>query len=46
LLEIDTSFAGSDSEIYDCEICCNPNKLDYEAYDVEINRINVGDGNE
>ena len=46
LLEIDTSFTGSDSEIYDCEICFNPNKLDYEAYDGEINIINVGDGNE
>jgi len=46
LLEIGTSFNGSDTEIYDCEICCNPNKLDYEAYDGEINIINVGDGNE
>ena len=27
--EIDTSFTGNDSEIYDSEICCNPNKLDY-----------------
>jgi len=45
-LEIGTSFIGNDSEIYDCDICCNPNKLDYEAYDGEINIINVGDGNE
>jgi len=45
-LEIDTFFTGNDSEIYDCEICCNPNKLDYEVYDGEINIINVGDGNE
>jgi len=42
----DTSFTGNDSEIYDCEISWNPNKLDYEAYDGEINIINVGDGNE
>ena len=45
-LEIDTSFTGNDSEIYDCEICCNPNKLDYEVYHGEINISNVGDGNE
>jgi hypothetical protein len=30
-LEVDSSFAGNNTEIYDCEICCNPNKLDYEA---------------
>ena len=45
-LEIDTSFTGNDSEIYDCEICCNPNKLDYEVYVGEINISNVSDGNE
>jgi len=45
-LEIGTSFPGSDSEIYDFEICCNPNKLEYEVYDSEININNIGDGNE
>ncbi len=45
-LEIDTSFTGSDTEIYDCEVCCNPNKLEYEAYDGEITINNVGNGNE
>jgi hypothetical protein len=45
-LEIGPSFTGNDFEIYDCEICCNPNKLEYEAYDGEININNVGDGNE
>jgi hypothetical protein len=45
-LEIDTSFTGSDIEIYDCEVCCNPNKLEYEAYDGEITINNVGNGNE
>ena len=45
-LEIDTSFTGNDSEIYDCAICCNPNKLDYEVYYGEININHVGDGNE
>ena len=46
LLEISPSFIGNDVEIYDCEICCNPNKLEYEFYDGEIIINNVGDGNE
>ena len=45
-LEVSNSFDGNISEIYDCEICSNPNKLDYEVYDGEININNVGDGNE
>ena len=45
-LEIDSSFTGSDTEIYDCEVCCNPNKLEYETYDGEITINNVGNGNE
>ena len=45
-LEVGTSFKGNNSEIYDCEVCCNPNKLDYEVYDGEININYVGDGNE
>jgi len=45
-LEISPSFIGNDVEIYDCEICCNPNKLEYEVYDSEIIINNVGDGNE
>ena len=45
-LEISISFTGNIIEIYDCEICCNPNKLDYEVYDGETIINNVGDGNE
>ncbi len=45
-LEISTSFTGNNIEIYDCEICCNPNKLDYVVYDGEININKVSDGNE
>ena len=45
-LEVGESFDGNISEIYDCEVCCNPNKLDYEVYDGEIKINNVGDGNE
>ena len=45
-LEVGASFNGSNSEMYDCVVCCNPNKLDYEVYDGEININYVGDGNE
>ena len=45
-LEISTSFTGNNIEIYDCEICCNPNKLDYVVYNGEIKINNVSDGNE
>ena len=27
-------------------LCCNPNKLEYEVYDGDININNIGDGNE
>ena len=30
-LEVGASFNGNNSEIYDCEVCCTPNKLDYEV---------------
>ena len=45
-LEVGASFNGNNSEIYDCEVCCNPNKLDYEVYYGEIDINYVGDGNE
>ena len=45
-LEISTSFNGNNIEIYDCEVCCNPNKLDYVVYNGEIKINNVSDGNE
>ena len=45
-LEIGSSFTGNNIEIYDCEVCCNPNKLDYVVYDGQININNVSDGNE
>ncbi len=45
-LEIRTSFNGNNSEIYDCEICCNPNKLDYVVCDGVININDISDGNE
>ncbi|MGY8874059.1 MAG: CPXCG motif-containing cysteine-rich protein [Gammaproteobacteria bacterium] len=45
-LEVDKSFTGNDIDIYDCEVCCNPNKLEYEVYEGEVAINNVGDGNE
>ena len=45
-LGIDQAFSGRNSEIFDCEICCNPNKVDTEVYEGEVSSINVSDGNE
>ncbi len=46
LLEIDPSFTGTNNEIYDCEVCCNPNKLDYDVFNGKITITYIGDGNE
>ena len=32
--------------IEDCEVCCNPNKIDTEVYEGEVSFITVSDGNE
>ena len=45
-LEVSEDFSGHNSEIYDCAVCCNPNKIEYEIYDGKISSISVGDGNE
>ena len=47
-VDIETSqeFTGHNTEIYDCSVCCNPNKLSYEVYDGEIISLTVSDGNE
>ena len=45
-LGIDQTFSGRNSEIFDCEICCNPNKVDTEVYEGEVSSIDVSDGNE
>ena len=45
-LEIGSSFIGKNIEIYDCEICCNPNKLEYVVDNGEIIINKVSDGNE
>ena len=45
-LEIGSSFIVKNIEIYDCEICCNPNKLEYVVDNGEMNLNNVSDVNE
>ena len=45
-IEINQEFTGYNTEIYDCEVCCNPNKLSYVIYDGEISSPTVSDGNE
>ena len=45
-LGIDQTFSGRNSEIFDCEICCNPNRVDTEVCEGEVSSINVSDGNE
>jgi|TARA_B110000438_G_C15217317_1_gene395722 hypothetical protein len=50
IFEVDLQFNeisyGTISEIYDCVICCNPNKIEYKILNKNIHIIAVGDGNE
>jgi len=45
-IEISQEFMGHNTEIYDCVVCCNPNKLSYEVCDGEIIYLTVSNGNE
>ena len=45
-LGIDQTFSGRNIEIFDCEVCCNPNKINTEVYEGEISSLYVSDGNE
>ncbi|MAD91741.1 MAG: hypothetical protein CMQ54_03300 [Gammaproteobacteria bacterium] len=45
-LEIHENFSGHDTDIYDCFICCNPNKISYEFDNGEIISMVISDGNE
>ena len=44
--EVGSAFNGNNTEIYDCEICCNPNIMVYVVDHGEIIINNVSDGNE
>jgi len=45
-IESHKTFSGRDTEIYDCVLCCNPNKIDYEVCQGIIINIAVSSGNE
>ncbi len=45
-LEVSDSFNGHNEDIYDCAVCCIPNRIEYDVCDGEISGIVVGDGNE
>ena len=45
-LRLAETFSGHNSDIYDCVVCYNPNKIDYEVYDGEVSTLTVNDGNE
>ena len=34
------------SEIWDCEVCCNPNKIAYLIKDANLEYIEISDGND
>ena len=45
-LEVSSENSFKNSEIIDCTICCNPNKIDYEVNENDINILSITDGNE
>ena len=45
-LSIDQTFSGHNSEVFDCEICWNPNKVYTEIYEGEVSSLNISDGYE
>ena len=45
-LGINQIFSGHNTEIFYCEVCCNPNKIVSEVYEDEFNSLIVSNGNE
>ena len=45
-LTVSPDFSGQVTEIYDCVVCCNPNKVVYEVYGGDVLTPQVSDGNE
>ena len=39
-------FEGENIEIWDCEVCCNPNKIYYEIKSNIVLRLEVSSGND
>ncbi len=44
--EVDNEFSGWNSEIFDCTICCNPNRVDYEITEQGLTSLFVENGND
>ena len=45
-LEVSSESFFKNSEIIDCAICCNPNKIDYEVEENCISNLLVTNGND
>ena len=45
-LEVSSENFLKNSEIIDCTICCNPNKIDYEVDESGIITLSITDGND
>ena len=45
-LGIDQTFSVLNSEIFDCEVCYNPNKIVSKVYEGEVSSLTVSNGNE
>ncbi len=39
-------FDGLNTEIWDCEVCCNPNKIEYGFENEKLVRLEVSNGND
>jgi len=39
-------FEGENSEVWDCEVCCNPNKIDYKIKKNVVISLHVSSGND
>lgn len=45
-LGVDGEGQGAITEIYDCDVCCHPNRIRYEVVQGEVRILEVSDGNE
>tara|TARA_B100001093_G_C26582946_1_gene908140 strand:+ start:646 stop:825 length:180 start_codon:yes stop_codon:yes gene_type:complete len=39
-------FHGENIEIWDCEVCCNPNKIHYCFFEDKLTKLEISSGNE
>ena len=44
-IEVDV-YDGLNTEIWDCEVCCNPNQIKYGIENEELVLLEVSNGNE